>query len=286
MQKAIEKHDELQKVHDENQRKHDETNTKLAEALQNNLTHNTEVEALQRQVQEKNKRIAELEAALAALRLDVDALKHVAPPAPPPADDTALRAAEEQVRKLQAELEAHKKYARNLQADVARLKAQIAEITSSLQSKVTKHQAGLTDLKQTISRNTQRQISKSVLMELLLAHNYTAIRDAVKARAELARTTYSTAAVFLHLESMGATWKMYELNEARPQDTDEDKEKVMQRRHLVLEQMLYDLTLWFSMLNDVKTRYCSAHVAAFIRAFDLRPDEVTDNEPEASSDDE
>ena len=286
MQKAIEKHDELekvlQKVHDENQKKHDETNTKLAEALQNNLTHNTEVEALQRQVQEKNKRIAELEAALAALRLE----EHTAPPAPPPADDTALRAAEQQVRALQAELEAHKKYARNLQADVARLKAQIAEITSSLQSKVTKHQAGLTDLKQTISRNTQRQISKAVLMQLLIAKDYRGIRAAVEGRAALPRTNYSTAAVFLHLESMGATWKMHLDNEARLQVTDDQKKAVMDRRHLVLEQMLYDLTLWFSMLNDVKTRYCSAHVAAFIRAFDLRPDEVTGNEPEASSDDE
>ena len=78
---------------------------------------------------------------------------------------------------------------------------------------------------------------------------------------------------------MGATWCTYQkfLQQRNKSDTD---------LKLILEQMLYDLTLGFSMANDKHTRYASGHVREFIAAFGLAVPEQGDNDAEFSTDDE
>jgi hypothetical protein len=82
---------------------------------------------------------------------------------------------------------------------------------------------------------------------------------------------------------MGATWYNYEkfLKQVHKPDAD---------LKLILEQMLYDLTLWYSMENSkhVHTRYANAHVGAFIAAFGLAHIEPVYHDiiPVSSSDDE
>jgi hypothetical protein len=49
--------------------------------------------------------------------------------------------------------------------------------------------------------------------------------------------------------------------------------------------MIYDLTIWFSILNDKHTRYASANVTAFIQAFGLVHNEPADGD-QPSTDDE
>jgi hypothetical protein len=57
-------------------------------------------------------------------------------------------------------------------------------------------------------------------------------------------------------------------------------------RDLVLLQMLYDLTMWFSMENRPhKTRYMSHHVQAFITAFGLDNNELINSNVDSSDDD-
>ncbi len=62
--------------------------------------------------------------------------------------------------------------------------------------------------------------------------------------------------------------------------------KYEDNRDLVLRQMLYDLTMWYSMENRPhKTRYMSHHVQAFITAFDLDNNELTNSNVDSSDDD-
>jgi hypothetical protein len=57
-------------------------------------------------------------------------------------------------------------------------------------------------------------------------------------------------------------------------------------RDLILRQMLYDLTMWYSMANTPKkTRYMSHHVQAFITAFGLANSENTTGTVDSSDDD-
>jgi predicted nucleic acid-binding Zn-ribbon protein len=257
-------HNKKEEEHKESTKRVVALEQELKNKIQELLQHQTDLAERQDAIDRLNLEIKDLNAAhaaaLAALQEQIDKLKAAAPAPAAPHDDTALLDSKAQIHTLTDELNNCKKNKKALQRDINDLRQQISAMTRELKNTVVKNQKGLTDLKQTISRNTQRQISKSALMELLLAKKYTAIRDAVKGRAALPRTSYSTPAVFLHLESMVATWKMYLLNEAspgaKPQASQEEKEKVMDRHHLVLGQMLYDLTMWFSMLNDVKTRYC------------------------------
>jgi hypothetical protein len=87
---------------------------------------------------------------------------------------------------------------------------------------------------------------------------------------------------------------MYQANEAKilqlPQQDltqlDRDQRKACDKqRLLVLEQMLYELTLYYTMNNEPRTRYANKHVTAFIQAFEL-----TEEQPEGlaanSTDDE
>ena len=302
--KLLEDHSKKLQEHDDKHEESDKLKTAfeqqiadLEKQLQDNLKHNTDLAALTRESQARQDTIDRLTrdiqnlnaahaTALGALQDELDKLKSKPTPPAAPHDDAALHAALADVRRLQAELKTCTTNKQVLQRDISDLRQQISDMTRELKNTVATNQTRLTDLKQTISRNTQREISRSELMKLLLAQDYPAIRDAVQGRATQPRRVYSTAAVFLHLESMGATWKMYLANEAESQKTDDQKKKVMDRRFLVLEQMLYDLTLWFSMLNNVKTRYCSAHVTAFIHAFGLRNDETRDPNAEASSDED
>jgi hypothetical protein len=88
---------------------------------------------------------------------------------------------------------------------------------------------------------------------------------------------------------MVATWCMYQANEAKIlqlTELDRDKRKACDdQRLLVLEQMLYDLTLYYTMNNETKTRYANKHVTAFIKAFKLT-EEPPDGEADYSTDDE
>jgi hypothetical protein len=78
---------------------------------------------------------------------------------------------------------------------------------------------------------------------------------------------------------MDATW--YNYDKFLKQRNRPDKDLL-----LILEQMLYDLTLWFAMANDKHTRYDNAHVRAFIAAFGLAEPEPGDADAEFSTDDE
>jgi hypothetical protein len=86
---------------------------------------------------------------------------------------------------------------------------------------------------------------------------------------------------------MGATWCVYEQNEKNiaKLQSGADGTELYKKRLTVLRQMIYDLTIWFSMDNDKYTRYASAYVAAFIRNFGLENTEPADGD-QPSTDDE
>jgi hypothetical protein len=212
-----------------------------------------------------------------------------------PADLDALHAAQAETLRLKERLKTYRTEKQDLQTTITALRAEIARMQRDLAATVKDTTTSLGELKQSISRNVQREISAAELLEKLIARQYTDIRDAVRKRASRThRKTYSTAAAFLHVESMGATWCMYQANEAKilqlPQQDltqqDRDKRKACNdQRLLVLEQMLYDLTLYYTMLNEPRTRYANKHVTAFIEAFKLT-EEPPDGLAPNSTDDE
>jgi hypothetical protein len=244
---------------------------------------NTEFHALQQQ--------------LDALRTENDTLRNTPPPR---TDDNALLAAQAELHAAQAELRAAQAQVAALQAalqlqtdSAARsrakshdLEAQLLQITQSLRDKVKQNRLGIRELKQNIAQNTTKRISASDLLQKLIDKDYVAIRRVV-ATTPTQKRAYSTAATYLHLESMGATWCVYEQNEnkiARLQPGP-DRTELEKKRLTVLRQMIYDLTIWFSMDDDKHTRYSSGHVAAFIHNFGLQHTELADgNQP--STDDE
>jgi hypothetical protein len=135
------------------------------------------------------------------------------------------------------------------------------------------------------------------LAEKLNQEQYTAIRDAVSVGNTKTKKSYTDASLFLILESMGGTWKMYldrvkgkkppeqTVNTFNLQLSNETKAWEADR-DLVLRQMLYDLTMWFSIRNNPKkTRYLSHNASEFIAAFGLDTDE-TANGTIYSTDDE
>jgi hypothetical protein len=231
-----------------------------------------------------------LQEQLNALRAENDTLKNAPPP---PTDDTALldaqaqlRAAQAQVAALKAALQQQSQSAARSRARSHDLEAELLQITQSLRDKVAQNRQGIRELKHNIAQNTTKRISASDLLQKLIAKDYVAIRRVVVATPTPKRK-YSTAATYLHLESMGATWCVYEVNEQKiaklqpgPERTELEK-----KRLTVLRQMIYDLTIWFSIDNAKHTRYASAHVAAFIHNFGLENNEPADG-GQASTDDE
>jgi hypothetical protein len=156
-----------------------------------------------------------------------------------------------------------------------------------LQHAAASNSAGFKALRKEISANVQKQIAVGSLFEKLYPGQpqkpqFTAIRDAVAERANKTQTLYSPAAAFLILESMGGTWAEYLANESDAQTAKAKHD----RRVLVLEMLLYDLTMWFSMANVPHTRYTSRNVQKFITAFELPTLELANDQAASSSDDD
>jgi uncharacterized protein (DUF302 family) len=171
------------------------------------------------------------------------------------------------------------------QADVRALQKQIARMTADLQATLKQNRAGLKDLKQTIGANVQREINDTKLLEKMLqpTPDYAAVRSAVQATTPRPHKLYSPAALFLILESMGATWCMWLQNTAITKRTPALDEE----RDTIFRQILYDLTMWDSIANeDKKTRYVSAYTEGFIKTYKLSNSEIVDANAPASSDDE
>jgi DNA repair exonuclease SbcCD ATPase subunit len=262
------------------------------------MTRNTDVQELRRQlaalkaeVDRLTQELADLRAA--STRAEEEYLKTIAElraNAHAPEDLNALHAAEAETLRLKERLKTCRTEKQDLQTTITNLRAEIARIQSDLAATVKQTASSLGELKQSISRNVQREITAAELLEKLIAKKYTDIRDAVLSRVHRThRKTYSTAAAFLHVESMGATWCMYQVNEAKIlQLTALDRDQIKacdDQRLLVLEQMLYDLTLYYTMHNETKTRYANKHVTVFIKAFKLT-EESPDGEAANSTDDE
>jgi hypothetical protein len=294
-------------------------------------TLNTEIEVLQRQLTEKDDEIARLKAEidrLTALLADtapqlqaltekhtqeIEALKNT--------HKTETDDLEEKLRAAEAELTSARTLGsqdtQNKDTEIAALKATIAslrdqldqqtqqlqQVDTRLAAAVQTKRAGLKAIQKTIAANVQGDIALLHLTDKLEAaetnnNEYLAIRDAVIA-ADTAKNkkTYSDAATFLILESMGGTWRMY-LKLVRGKKPDSMNATMFiagkngqireyeENRDLVLRQMLYDLTMWYSMQNRPhKTRYMSHHVQAFITAFGLDNSELTNSNVDSSDDD-
>ena len=277
------------------EKEHEETNKKWLANVQALNNHVEELDAARAQLKVATDKIAQLEHDMAARDTEIadlhaDIAKLEAQLAGRTEDTDALSAANADARRLRKQLSDVEKVKTKLEADketlartVAGLEAQITKMTIALGDTVSIGKKRIRDLKAAISLNTQRRISAAELLQKLKQKDYHAIRDAVKAHARRERKPFSTAAAFLHLESMGATWYNYDkfLKQEHRPDTD---------LKLILEQMLYDLTLWYSMENSkhVHTRYANAHVRAFIAAFGLAHNEPVyhDISPAPSTDDE
>jgi hypothetical protein len=287
MQSVLEKHDtqikSLQETHDAKITEQNEQNAALTRQLQETqelirtkYRSNTDFDALQQQID--------------ALRAENETLRNTPPP---PTDDTALHAvqaqllaAQAQVATLQAALQQQRDSAARSKKKSQDLASQLLQITLSLRDKVQQNRLGIRELKQAIAHNTTNRISAPDLLQKLIEKDYPAIRRAVAA-TPVTKRQYSTAATYLHLESMGATWCVYEQNEKKIAKLlpGADRTELDKRRLTVLRQMIYDLTIWFSILNDKHTRYASANVTAFIQAFGLVHNEPADGD-QPSTDDE
>ncbi len=167
------------------------------------------------------------------------------------------------------------------------LKAKLANISAELDKAVRIQWTGLKHIQNTISANVQTQIALAELAQKLENKQYTDIRDAVRTSdSNRKKTIYTPAALFLILESMGGTWCMY-LKFVMDKRQIRTWDLYREDRDLVLHQMLYDLTMWFSISNTPKkTRYMSSHVQAFIDTFQLENNELTDGTVPSSDDDD
>jgi hypothetical protein len=80
------------------------------------------------------------------------------------------------------------------------------------------------------------------------------------------KETYSNAALFLVMESMGGTWKMAQDSRVGKGDTENYDE-------IITEKIIYDLRQWDSIGNQwVDMKYTSKDFKAFVAAFGLRDD--------------
>jgi predicted nucleic acid-binding Zn-ribbon protein len=80
------------------------------------------------------------------------------------------------------------------------------------------------------------------------------------------KETYSNAALFLVMESMGGTWKMAQDSRVRKGDTENYDE-------IITEKIIYDLRQWDSIGNHmVDMKHTSKDFKAFVEAFGLSDD--------------
>ncbi len=274
-----------------------------------------ELAAKDAEIDTLKKRIAELEAELLALNTttaratsSTDAeLQTVTVALGKATDDLAaaradLVAAHGQENLLQAELARQQNKLNRDNTRIAELTADLAAALAALDAAVVVKRSTLKHVQDTISNNVQQQMSLAQLTEMLEKKQYTSIRDVVEAGAKLSnhkKTIYTAQALFLILESMGATWCAYlkrvrdvpKPDAAKQTGFDLAATQALETWNanllLICRQMVYDLTMWYSMDNTPKhTRYTSAHVASFINAFGLNTQELQDGRAESSDDDD
>ena len=293
LQEMEQKHDDKVKEHDDKVREHDNRVAALLgeiaaleKRLQEEQAKNKDVDALHQQITQLQAEIERLTRDLADLRAAEKTAQaalqaEIARLCAALADAVAAHADPAALLTAQAQVTALKK-------EIARLHKQMQTMTASVENTLRQNRAGLAELKQTIDANVQREIEGSNLLQKMTQEtpDYAAVRRAVQAtQATAPRATklYSSAALFLILESMGATWCMWLKNTGIKQRTPE----LDRLRAIIFRQILYDLTMWDSIANpDKKTRYVSAYTAGFIAHFKLSNTEVVDNNAPPSSDDE
>jgi hypothetical protein len=318
---ATELKDKLKPVEDENEA------LKLAkDTLERDIAaleaNNKDVADLMRQLAAKDAEIAALQQRIAELEADLTALNATTARSTSSTDaqvqglTTALAQATDDLAAARAEVVAAHGQENLLQAElaglaskmqqrntrIAELQADLAAAQAALDAAVVVKRSTLRHVQDTISNNVQQQMSLAKLTQMLEAKQYTSIRDVVEAGATLSghkKTTYTPQALFLILESMGATWCAYLkriLNVPKPdaaKQTGFDLAASLAldawnaNLLLVCRQMVYDLTMWYSIQNTPKhTRYASAHVTSFITAFGLTTNELLDGKVESSDDDD
>jgi DNA repair exonuclease SbcCD ATPase subunit len=153
-----------------------------------------------------------------------------------------------------------------LRAEITDYKAALEELRKQLEGLLRSQQQDAKDLHNTVAKAVHQQIDIAGLVAHLQNKNLAPIRAAVR-RADTEQIQYSPCALFLILESFGGTWAKCVSIVENPNHS-----KYEARCKLIVEQLLYDLTMWDSIANEIKpTRYTSHHVAEFIKHFKLNP---------------
>ena len=269
-------------------RKLGEKDTELETHLQNLQTaiakhalHDVEMNNLTAEITRLEKALADAEKALQ------DHLAAHQPPADaPPTDDSALRHAHADNQKLRDHLARYKKRLQAQQNQIDSLQKQIRDMTAALQKTVEDNSRGFKALRKQISDRVQTHITSAKLIEMIQT-SPTAFRDAVRGTKTPKQKQYSPEALFLILESMGGTWCMYMDNEGKQIDEHFTADDYKKRKAVLVEQVMYDITMWDSIQNSPKrTRYTSKYVQDFIKYFGLENDDTTSRQANESSDDE
>ncbi len=181
------------------------------------------------------------------------------------ADKSKLHSQSE-LAKAQKTVRQQDKLIAQLRAEIVDYKAALEKLRKQLEGLLRSQQQDAKDLHETVAKAVHKQIDIAGLVQHLQRGDLAPIRAAVR-HADIEKTQYSPCALFLILESFGGTWaKLLSILE-RPEHKYYEK-----RCKLIVEQLLYDLTIWNSIENDIKpTRYTSHHVAEFIKHFKLNP---------------
>ncbi len=166
------------------------------------------------------------------------------------------------------------------------LEEELRKLQEALKQAVGDNRKNFRGLRDKIAQSAQEQIALANLEALADNGDFPAIRDAVSAHAKGEKKTYSPAAVFLMLESMGGTWMLWLENDARKNNASEQDE-YKEKKKLLLRQIVYHLTMWRSIANAPKrTRYMSKYVALFIDKHKLVNQDDPDPAAPPSSDDD
>jgi len=168
----------------------------------------------------------------------------------------------------------------------AALEDELRKLQEALKQAVGDNRKNFRGLRDKIAQSAQEQIALANLADLADKGEFPAIREAVWSHAKGEKKRYSPAAVFLILESMGGTWKLWLDNETRKNIASQEIE-YKQRKTLLLRQVVYHLTMWRSIANAPKrTRYMSKYVALFIDKHELVNQDDPDPAAPPSSDDD
>ncbi len=215
---------------------------------------------------------------------------HAHPSPHSPAPDAELERLREENEDLQLQLSAHEavdkstvhsqsalanaqktirqqeKLIAQLRAEIAGYKEALEELRKQLEGLLRSQKQDAKDLHATVAQAVHKQIDIAGLVTELQDGNLRGIRAAVR-HAHIEKVEYSPCALFLILESFGGTWA----NCLRVLENSAHS-KYEARCKLIVEQLLYDLTMWDSIANEIKpTRYTSRHVTEFIKHFKLNP---------------